>query len=250
MYTFAGYRLWHEAQPYPSGDDDAARLAEPALATYAVKDALSSIAKQSVVERSEVVNNRTSMDTMYDTANTLDTGFLIALQSGSLTADHVMRLTDDESAIIKEHQNVAAELVQMNVKLIDGSLPDMDIITLMRSSTIGAFDGGNVVIFYDVKASGEDADQPATLKAQLRTTHLDRSIKLALHSRTPDNLHIRDSDFVVLMDAGRGHDRDTLIGSLKDDTGKAMPTFPFVNHRHPLPAVLIRGRAHPKCITI
>jgi hypothetical protein len=197
-----------------------------ALATYAIATALSSIAKQSAVERSEVVNNRTSMGTPYDTANNLDTGFLIALQSGSLNADHVMSLTDDESAIIKEHQDVAAKLVQMNVKLIDGSLPDTDIITLMMSSTIGAFDGGNVVIFYDVKASGEDADQPATCKALLRMTHLDRSIKLALHSRTPNNLRIRDSDFFVLMDAGRGHDRDTLIGSLKDDTGKAMPPSP------------------------
>ena len=193
------------------------------LAIDVIKDALSAITKQSAVERGEVVDSRASLENAEDAEDTVDVDFLIALQSGSLKVDHVTSLEEDESAIIKDHQELAIKLVQMNIKLIDGSLPDKDIVSLMRSSTIGTFDGGNVLIFYDVKASGEDAKRPDTRKPQLRKSHLERSIKLALHCRTPDHIHIHESDFFVLMDGGRHGNTSTLIGSLKDDADKAMP---------------------------
>jgi hypothetical protein len=196
------------------------------VGTEVIKEALASITKQSAVDRGEVVDSRASICTTDATSETYDTDFLIALQSGSLKADHVTCLEEDEMAIIKEHQEMSVKLVQMNVKLIDGSLPDKDIITLMGSSTIGTFDGGNVIIFYDVKASGEDAKRPEVRKPQLRKMHLERTIKLALHSRTPDELHIRDSDFFVLLDGGRHGNAGSILGSLKDDTDKAMPPVP------------------------
>jgi hypothetical protein len=192
------------------------------LAAEVVADALSAVTKQSAVERGEVVDSRAPLDKPEDGDEGLSIDFMIALQSGSLKSERVTTLEEDDSAVIKEHQDLAAKLVQMNVKLIDGSLPDKDIITLMSSSTIGKFSDGNVIIFYDVKSSGEDAKRPEVRKPMLRKTRLDRSVKLALHCRTPDDIGIRETDFFVMMDGGRHGNTSTLTGSLKDDADKAM----------------------------
>ena len=117
------------------------------LAAEVVADALSAVTKQSAVERGEVVDSRAPLDKPDDGDEGLSIDFMIALQSGSLKSERVTTLEEDDSAVIKEHQDLAAKLVQMNVKLIDGSLPDKDIITLMSSSTIGKFSDGNVIIF-------------------------------------------------------------------------------------------------------
>jgi hypothetical protein len=53
-----------------------------ALTTDSINTALASIAKQSAVNRGEVVDNRASMGTMYDTSDTLGIDVLIAVQSG------------------------------------------------------------------------------------------------------------------------------------------------------------------------
>ncbi len=201
------------------------------LAAEVIADALAAVTKQSAVERGEVVDSRAPLDKPDDAEDTLDIDFMIALQSGSLKSERVTNLEEDDSAVIKEHQDLAVKLVQMNVKLVDGSLPDKDIITLMGSSTIGRFCDGNVIIFYDVKASGEDAKRPEVRKPMLRKPHLDRSVKLALHCRTGDDISIRDTDFFVMMDGGRHGNAGTLTGSLKDDADKAMPV-PSAKHTH------------------
>jgi hypothetical protein len=215
-----------------------------ALATEAINTALSSIVNQSAVERGEVVDNRMSMGTMCDTSDTLDIDFLIAVQSGCLTTDHITSLDTEASAIIKEHQAMAVDLVQMKVKLVDGSLPDTDIIALMGSSNASSFDNGdNVMIFYDVKASGEDLHWPEMYTAQLRKTHLDRSIKLARYSRTPGELHILDSDVFVLMDGGCSDGFETLVGSMQCGADQALLPVPYSNRTHPLHAIHVDGHA-------
>lgn len=194
------------------------------LTAEVIADALSAVTKQSAMERGEVVDSRASIEKADDAA-IVDVDFMIALQSGCLKADTVVDLEDDDSAVIKEHQDLAVKLVQMNVKLIDGSMSDKDVLAQMSASTIGKFGDGNVIIFYDVKASGEDAKRPEVRKPVLRKSHLDRSVKLALHCRTPDDLVIRDTDFFVMMDGGRHGNSGTLMGSLKDDADKAL-SFP------------------------
>jgi len=192
------------------------------MAAEQIAEALDAVTKQSTVERGEVVDSRAAIE-KNDEEENVSIDVMIALQSGSLKADCVTNLEEDDSSVIKEHQESAAKLVQMSVKLIDGSLPDKDIITILSSSSIGKFTDGNVIIFYDVKASGEDAKRPEVRKPMLRKAHLERMIKLALHCRTPDDIAIRETDFFVLMDGGRHGNAGTLTGALKDDSDKATP---------------------------
>jgi len=61
--------------------------------------------------------------------------FLVALQAGNLTVDHVNKMADEETHIVKEHQDLAIRHIQINVKLFDGSMGDRDIISAMLSSS-------------------------------------------------------------------------------------------------------------------
>ena len=192
-----------------------------ALEADVIKLPLENIAKQTRLERGEPIDTRLPHETV-DTDNSVDIDFVVALQAGNLTTDHVSNLAEDDSTIVKEHQEMAIRFVQMNVKLVDGSLIDREIISAIKMSSFGSFDSDKLLIFYDAKAAGEDARRPDVWKAALRRPHLDRLMKLALSCRCDsDPLTINPSDFIVLFDAGRHGNTHTLLGSLKDDNDKA-----------------------------
>lgn len=191
-----------------------------ALSSETIKELISDITKKSAEERGEVLDNPSTIEPV---EHEEDVDYLIALQSGSLktiTAERLGKLEQDEADTLKDHQDLAVRQLQMGVRLIDGSLPDKEIIASIQKidSTIG-----NLLIFYDVKASGEDAKRPESRKPQLRKVHLDRSVRVALRARTqdPDVLQLPDSDVFVFLDAGRHGNTGSLIGSLKDDAEKA-----------------------------
>ena len=188
-----------------------------------IKLALENITKQARLERGEPIDTRAHM-TSDETDAAPSDEFLVALQAGNLTVDHVNKMADEDTNIVKEHQDLAIRHVQINVKLVDGSMGDRDIISAIKLSSFGSFDGGNLLILYDVKASGEDARRPELRKAALRRTHLDRLVKLALRSRadgSDEALAIQQSDILVFFDAGRHGNAHSLLGSLKDDNDKA-----------------------------
>ena len=188
-----------------------------------IKLALENITKQAKLERGEPIDTRAHM-TSDETDAAPSDEFLVALQAGNLTVDHVNKMADEDTNIVKEHQDLAIRHVQINVKLVDGSMGDRDIISAIKLSSFGAFDSGNLLILYDVKASGEDARRPELRKAALRRTHLDRLVKLALRSRadgSDEALAIQQSDILVFFDAGRHGNAHSLLGSLKDDNDKA-----------------------------
>jgi hypothetical protein len=114
----------------------------------------------------------------------------------------------------------------MNVKLVDGSMSDTEVMNSIKTSTVGQFDHGNLLVFYDVKAAGEDSEQPDVRKPGIRKQHVDRMVKVALRCRSPDHtaMNIRPSDFYVLFDGGRRGNMGTLLGLLgllTDDGNKA-----------------------------
>ena len=80
------------------------------LAAEVVADALSAVTKQSAVELGEVVDSRAPLDKPDDGDEGLSIDFIIALQSGSLKSERVTTLEEDDSAVIKEHQDLAAKL--------------------------------------------------------------------------------------------------------------------------------------------
>jgi hypothetical protein len=194
-----------------------------AVGTDVLKDALDSVTRHATEERGEVVDSRAPRPSADEGANSVDIDFLVALQSGSLTVDHVTALAEDDTAIIKEHQEMATRFVQMNAKLVDGSMSDKEVMNAIKTSTFGQFDNGNLLVFYDVKAAGEDSKRTDVRKPAIRKLHVERMIRLALRCRSTDEttMNIRPSDFYVLMDGGRHGNSGTLLGSLKDDSDKA-----------------------------
>jgi hypothetical protein len=150
--------------------------------------------------------------------------FLVALQSNSLTRDHLGALCSEHEDIIKEHQEKASKLVAQLVRLIDGSLPDKEVLQQLRMSHVGKFntadlDSGSLMIFYDVKVSGEDAKRPMLRKPSLRKSHLDRVMQLALKSRMAEGSDelttIPPNEVVLITDAGREGNAMALLSCLK-----------------------------------
>lgn len=194
-----------------------------ALGSETIKPLIDDIARKSADERGEVLDTASHIvPAESDTPD--DSHYLIALQSGSLrslTVDHLVKMEHDDADTIKEHQDLAVRHLQMGVRLIDGSLPDKEIILAFQKVDAGI---GNLLIFYDVKASGEDSKRPESRKPMLRKVHLERSVKMALRSRNqdPDVYHLLDSDIFVFLDAGRHGNTGSLTGSLKDDADKAI----------------------------
>jgi len=190
-----------------------------------VKLVLENITKQSKLERGEPLDTRVQLVPDEDDGKPSD-DFIVALEAGNLTVDHVSKMCDDDTNIVKDHQDLAIRHVQMNVKLVDGSMADRDIISAIKMSSFGTFDGGNLLIFYDVKSSGEDARRPDRRKAALRRPHLDRLVRLVLRSRLGDSdgdlLFIQQSDIFVFFDAGRHGNVHSFMGSLKNEDDKAL----------------------------
>jgi hypothetical protein len=194
-----------------------------------VKLVLENITKQSKLERGEPLDTRVQLVPDEDDGKPSD-DFIVALEAGNLTVDHVSKMCDDDTNIVKDHQDLAIRHVQMNVKLVDGSMADRDIISAIKMSSFGTFDGGNLLIFYDVKSSGEDARRPDRRKTALRRPHLDRLVRLVLRSRLGDSdgdlLFIQQSDIFVFFDAGRHGNVHSFMGSLKNEDDKAVACCP------------------------
>lgn len=198
------------------------KKADPIVETLGcetIKELFERIKKHVKEERGEILDIRPQLT---DTENPIDVDFGVALQSGSLSVDHVSSLEEDASNIVKEHQDMAARTVQMNTKFLDGSLKPDAIISAIKTSTFGNFDSGNLIVFYDVKAAGEDSRRPDERKPALRKAHLDRLVKIVLSARSVSgNYEIRPTDFYCLLDAGRHGNALSLTSSLKDDGDKA-----------------------------
>ena len=198
------------------------------LENEVIKLALESITNQSKLERGEPIDTRVQLVTGENDGEPSD-DFIVALEAGNLTVDHVNKMGDDDTNIVKDYQDAAIRHVQMNVKLVDGSMADRDIISAIKMSSFGNFDGGNMLIFYDVKSSGEDARRPDLRKATLRRPHLDRLVRLVLRSRLGDSdgdLFIQQSDIFVFFDAGRHGNVHSFMGSLKNEDDKAVACCP------------------------
>ena len=119
---------------------------------------------------------------------------------------------------------MASKLVATLCRLINSNLSDKEVLHQLRTSHIGRLDtdelSGMLVIFYDVKASGEDAKRPAHRRAALRKGHLDRMMNLVLSSRTPaesaDTLTaIKQKEAILIFDAGREGNTSSLLSSIK-----------------------------------
>lgn len=90
--------------------------------------------------------------------------FLIALQSTNLTRGRLEPSCNDHEYVINDHHEKASMLIAQLIKLVDGSLPDKDVLRHLRQSHVGKFnpanlDTGSLLIIYDVKVSGEDANR-------------------------------------------------------------------------------------------
>ena len=218
-------------QKYDGALRTAQKRPEPILEVLeqeVVKLVLENITKQSKLERGEPLDTRVQLVPDEDDGKPGD-DFIVALEAGNLTVDHVSKMCDDDTNIVKDHQDLAIRHVQMNVKLVDGSMADRDIISAIKMSSFGTFDGGNLLIFYDVKSSGEDARRPDRRKAALRRQHLDRLVRLVLRSRLGDSdgdLFIQQSDIFVFFDAGRHGNVHSFMGSLKNEDDKAVACCP------------------------
>jgi hypothetical protein len=197
------------------------KKADPIVETLGcetIKELFERIKKHVKEEWGEILDIRPQLT---DTENPIDVDFSVAHQVGSRSVDHVSAL-EDASNIIKEHQDMAARTVRMNTKFLDGSLKPDAIISAIKASTFSNFDSGNLIVFYDVKAAGEDSRRPDERKPALRKAHLDRLVKIVLSARSVSgNYEMRPPDFSCLLDAGRHGNALSLTSSLKDDGDKA-----------------------------
>ena len=149
--------------------------------------------------------------------------FAVVLQSSNLTMTHVDNLTAENQDVVKDHQDKASKLVAQLIRLIDGSLPDKEVLGQLRMSHINRhnFDGatGYLIMFYDVKSAAEDAKRPANRKPAVRKAHLDRLMSLTLQSRSADGedniTSLGSHDAIMIMDAGRDGNASPLLASVK-----------------------------------
>ena len=164
------------------------------------------------------------VDTRPSTVNEPESDFLVALQSNSLTRDHIDTLSAEHEDVIKEHQTMASKLVAQLVRLIDSSLLDKEVLQQLRMSHVGKLNtaglpSGALLIFYDVKVSSEDAKRPMLRKPALRKSHIDRLMQLALKSRTPDGsdemTSLPKNEVILITDAGRDGNASALMSSVK-----------------------------------
>ena len=121
------------------------KKADPIVETLGcetIKELLERLKKHIKEERGEILDIRPQLT---DTENPIDVDSGVALQSGSLSVDHVSSLEEDASSIVKEHQDMAARTVPMNTKFLDGSLKPDAIISAIKTSTFGSFDSGNLL---------------------------------------------------------------------------------------------------------
>jgi hypothetical protein len=168
--------------------------------------------------------------------------FLLALHSTSLTRNHMETLCTEHEDVIKDHQEKASKLVAQLIRLIDGSLPDKDVLQQLRQSHVGQFntatlETGSLMIIYDVKVSAEDAKRPMLRKPSLRKSHLDRIMQLALTSRTPDGVDelttIPQNEVILITDAGRDGNATALLSSVKiNDQAPFCPFADFTGYTH------------------
>jgi hypothetical protein len=165
-----------------------------------------------------------AVDTLPCGSDDADHGeFTVVLQSSSLTSTHVDNLTSENQDVVKDHQDKAVKLVSQLVRLIDGSLPDKEVLSQLRMSHINKhnFDGatGYLIMFYDVKGAGEDAKRPNNRKPAIRKMHLDRLMGLTLQSRSVDGedhiTSLGSHDAIMILDAGRDGNAAPLMSSIK-----------------------------------
>lgn len=173
-------------------------------------------------EEPEFVDTRLADDDMDEAAKNAD--FLVALHANVLQTGDITKLSDESGDIIKDHQEMAAKHVATLVRLINGSLPDKDVLEALRLSHIGKLNTDDMaqsmlLIMYDVKSSGEDARRPTYRRPSLRKPHLDRMMQLALQSRMPDPStdldKLRKNEAIVIFDAGRDGNTTALLSSIK-----------------------------------
>ena len=147
--------------------------------------------------------------------------YLVALQSNSLTRDHIVMMSPEHEDVIKEHQEKASTLVAQLIRLIDGSLPDKEVLQQLQMSHVGKLNtdelvSGSLMIIYDVKSSGEDAKRPMLRKPALRKPHIDRLMQLALKSRLVDvTAAIPQNEVILITDGGRDGNSAALLSSVK-----------------------------------
>jgi len=199
----------------------------------AVQSELDRITKMAARERGEepaLVDTRPE-STEEAALDGLESEFCVALQSCSLKQDDIKNMTSDTEEILKDFQEKAAKLVAQSVRLIDGSLKDVEVSQQLRMSHIGRMDAtnfkdGSLVIFYDVKASGEQHRRPALRPPVFDKKSLDRLMSLALTSRLPElpkgvkkeeqpPPELEPNTVVVLMDAFREGNAHGLLSSLR-----------------------------------
>ena len=187
-----------------------------------LKNAFEEIKTLTAKERGEEplpVDTQPSADEAHDNID-----FLVAIQSNSLSASDLVKISEESSDIVKEHQEMASKLVATLCRLINSNLSDKEMLHQLRTSHIGRLNtdelNGMMVMFYDVKASGEDAKRPAHRRATLRKGHLDRMMQLVLSSRTPaesaDKLTaIKPKEAILIFDAGREGNTSGLLSSIR-----------------------------------
>ena len=165
-----------------------------------------------------------AVDTLPCGSDDTDHGeFAVVLQSSSLTSTHVDNLTAENQDVVKDHQEKAVKLVSQLVRLIDGSLPDKEVLSQLRMSHVNKhnFDGSNgyLIMFYVVKSAAEDAKRPSNRKPAVRKMHLDRLMGLTLQGRSVDGedhiTSLGSHDAIMIMDAGRDGNATPLLSSVK-----------------------------------
>lgn len=106
-------------------------------------------------------------------------------------------LKPDDTEIVKTHEELARNTVASLIKLLDSTDKLSTLVNSIRSTAFGKMRGdgsGCILIFYDQKASGENAKCPRYAPPPLRKEHLEKVVLAALLSRSTDDADIDFDD--------------------------------------------------------
>jgi hypothetical protein len=178
----------------------------------ALRVALDEIKWMTMKERGEDPVPVDTRPTAEDDTHAADLGFYVAVQSKIINKEELGKAPREDLDVVREYQEMASKYVTHWVRLIDASLPAKEVVNQLRLSHVGKLDSttmesGSVLIWYDVKASGEDAKRPAHRRPVFRKKHLDKMMSNVLESRSaPEGERLTQlpaREVVLLFDACR-----------------------------------------------
>lgn len=118
--------------------------------------------------------------------------------------ENLDKLTADDKVRVSKFKKQAEETVTRHVKLIAEPATSGALANVLKASLLATSKNDKkIVIFYDVKLSGEAATHPHIRKPPFRAAHYKKLVSAVMESRPDGMAAIHPEDIFVIFDGGK-----------------------------------------------